>query len=498
MVWNELLIKGKLFLFSLILVLSSLSALSQKVLTLEDAMNIALKNSPDIIRSELNMTISQENLKAWEASTKSRFALEVTPFNYNQSRMYDDFNAVWNTSETKSSSGDFIISQPIVRTDGTLSLHNVFGYQDKFTEYNNKNTKDYYNNFYVGLSQPIFTYNRQKMQRDRLKLALEDATLSYSVQRLALEKQVTQYFYMVYQTKMSLQIAEDEYKNQKSSYEIIKSKVEGGLSANAELVQAELNYSNSESAFKNKQVELANAKDDFKAYIGLPLTEEFEIQANMDFSVVEIDLGKAVSNGLATRMELRKQEISLQNSQFDLTVAQANNEFKGVVDLSIGLTGESPELANVYDTPTRTPQAGIKFSIPIWDWGESKARVKMSEATIKIEEINIESQKTMIELSIMKSFRSLQNLAMQIDIAKQSEKNAQLTYDINLERYKNGDLTSMDLGRYQNQLSTAKMNLANSLISYKLELLNMKIQSLWDFENNINFVPKTLQENLKK
>jgi outer membrane protein TolC len=85
---------------------------------------------------------------------------------------------------------------------------------------------------------------------------------------------------------------------------------------------------------------------------------------------------------------------------------------------------------------------------------------------------------------------------MQIEIARQNEKNAQLTYEINQERYKNGDLTGMDLNLFQNQLSEKKMNLANSLISYKLELLNMKIQSLWDFENNTSFVPKELQENL--
>ena len=117
---------------------------------------------------------------------------------------------------------------------------------------------------------------------------------------------------------------------------------------------------------------------------------------------------------------------------------------------------------------------------------------------IEIQEIDLENEKKTVEIAIRKSYRSLQNLALQVEIARQNEKNAQLTYEINLEKYRNGDLTSMDLGRYQNQLSTAKMNMANALISYKMELLNMKIQSLWDFENNINFVPEGLQDNIKK
>jgi len=69
--------------------------------------------------------------------------------------------------------------------------------------------------------------------------------------------------------------------------------------------------------------------------------------------------------------------------------------------------------------------------------------------------------------------------------------NAQLTYDLNLEKYKNGDLTGMDLNIYQNQLSEKQLTFTNSLISYKIELLNLKIQTLYDFEKKIAVVPVT-------
>jgi hypothetical protein len=51
----------------------------------------------------------------------------------------------------------------------------------------------------------------------------------------------------------------------------------------------------------------------------------------------------------------------------------------------------------------------------------------------------------------------------------------------------------MDLSIYQNQLSQNKLNYTNSLISYKLELLNIKILTLYDFENKAPVVAvKTL------
>jgi outer membrane protein TolC len=478
------------------LILSPNCAFSQKVLKLEDAIAIAIKNSPDIIKSELNMTISEENLKAMEAATKSNFSFQLSPFGYSQTRSFNELTSSWFTSETKNAFGDFIVSQPIVKTDGRITLQNHLEYKDAYSGYNNQHSKGYNNNLYLTLSQPLFTYNRQKMQIEELKLSLENATLSYSIQRLNLEQYVTQQFYQLYKSVMSLNIAKEDFENQKASYEIIKTKVEGGLSPQAELYQAEVNLATSESNVQNLQLTLENSKDNFRQYIGMPINEDFAIEGDSGYVQVKVNLDQAVKNGLETRMELRQREISMINTKFSLIQAKSTNEFKANANLSLGLTGDNPEFQNIYEKPTRSPQVQLTFTIPIWDWGERKSRIKAAEASLQIEEINTQNQRNNIELAIRQSYRSLLNLQMQIDISRKSERNAKLTYEINLERYKNGDLTSKDLGQYQSQLSQAKINLANSLINYKLELLNMKIQSLWDFENDISFVPKNLQNNV--
>ena len=116
--------------------------------------------------------------------------------------------------------------------------------------------------------------------------------------------------------------------------------------------------------------------------------------------------------------------------------------------------------------------------------------MKAAEATINNQELSLEDDRNNIIIGIRQAYRELLNLENQIEIARQNVRNAQLTYDINLERYKNGDLTSMDLELFQNQLSEKRMGLVNALINYKIALLNMKIQSLWDFEKDISVVPE--------
>ncbi len=160
-----------------------------------------------------------------------------------------------------------------------------------------------------------------------------------------------------------------------------------------------------------------------------------------------------------------------------------------ILAFQFGLFGDNENFGNVYENPTDNESVSLSLTIPLWDWGERKSRIKATEANIESANISFEEEQNNIILGVRKVYRNLLNLQNQIDIAQQNVANAQLTYDLNLEKYKNGDLTGMDLNIYQNQLSEKQLSYTNSLISYKLELLNLKIQTLYDFEKNIPVTP---------
>ena len=286
----------------------------------------------------------------------------------------------------------------------------------------------------------------------------------------------------MFQRQNSLEISYDEYENQKISYEITRNKVDADLLAQEELYQAELNLATSKSTLENNQVLLDNAADDFKLLLGIDLTEEIAVEVDINFITREVDLNKAIVFGLENRMELRQRAIDIERSQFELIRTKALNEFKGAVSLSLGVFGDNERAPDIYAVPAVNPRIAISLSIPIFDWGENRARMDAANASLEINKVDLEVEKNEIMINIRKAYRSLQNLENQILIAEQNVKNAELTYDINLERYKNGDLTSIDLNRFQSQLSEKKSTLGAALINYKVELLNLKILSLYDFE----------------
>lgn len=475
------------YLITLLLLVAPCMSNGQIVMTIDKALEIAEKNSPQLNRSKMNLERSEENLFAKKASLKSKVSLDLNPLDYNNTRKFDNFNSEWYTNETIKSAGTLRIDQPILFTDGTLSLVNSLGWQDNQSR-NNDNTV-FSNNLYLELSQPIFTYNRTKMELEEIQYDYENAYIEHALQRLNTEMQITNQFYSVFMAQNNLIISKEELTNSQTQFNIIENKVEADLSARDELFQAELNLATAQSLVDNRQVTLDNLKDKFKQLLGIDIYKDITTHAQTHITPVHVDMTQAIDHGLSSRLELRQREIELANLDFAMTRAKASDEFKGDIALSLGIMGENPDFHDIYQDPTRNPRISIRFSVPIFDWGERKARIRAQEIAKRIGILNYEDEKIEITLEIRKVCRNLANLYAQIQIADKNVSNAQLMYDLNMVRYSNGDLTGMEINQFQTQLSNKKVNFSQSQIDYKIELLNLKILSLYDFENNTSIVP---------
>ncbi|MGL5681839.1 MAG: TolC family protein [Marinifilaceae bacterium] len=473
----------------LLLGYTQFTCVAEEILTLEKALEIAYKQSPSLIQTKMALEQQQLNLKAQKASLKSQFSLNVNPFNYTRNNIYDSYNSKWYANESKSASGSLSISQPIKLTDGTISLVNDVSWQDASNKTSGGTNTSYNHNISLRLEQPLFTYNRLKMQLRELELSLETAVLNYSIKQLNIEKNVTSEFYSLYQKQKDLMIAREEYNNQKQNYNIIVDKVNAGLIAREELYQAEVNLATSESSVYSQEISYENAKDNFKLLLGMALDTDLSVLPNTSITPIKVDAIAAVKHALDQRMELKQKEISLERDMFSLVRAKADNEFKGSISARIGLNALGDKHTNMYNNPTDNEQVGVSFQIPIIDWGAKKAKVKSTQIGIESNQIDFEEEKKSITLGVRQICRNLPTLISQIEIKKKSMENAERTYDINLEKYRNGSITGMELQQYQTQLTNAKQTYTNAIISYKLELLNLKIQTLWDFATNTSYLP---------
>ncbi|MDR2473015.1 MAG: TolC family protein [Tannerella sp.] len=462
-----------------------------KTLTIDDALDIAEENNPALKQTKLSLERTQQLLIASKAGLKSQFSLTVNPIDYSKNRMYDTRVGEWYTNESFNSGGSFQVQQPILLTDGVLSLTNNFSWRNSYSETaaGNNSSKRFVNDLNLRLSQPLFTYNTRKMRLKQLEFDNENAGIRYALQRLNLEQSITTQFYAVYSAQNELNTSQEALKNSEQNYAIVKDKVEADMFRKEELYQSELTLAKDRSAVESQMVELENAKDALKQTLGMPLDEDINVKADIQPSEVTIDLLHAVQNGLERRMELRQREIEEELGEMTMITVKDENKFKGTMALSVGITGDNEALGNIYDTPTQNPRVQISFSIPIFDWGERKARINAQKATQTITKLQHEDQKISIELEIRQTWRNIENLRNQIAIDLKNIDNAQLTYDLNLIRYREGELTGLQISQYQTQLYNAKSSYTSTLIRYKQQVLRLKILALYDYEKDIPVVP---------
>ena len=495
--------KTTIYTITLGLLLLAKPAFSQMVLTIDKAIELAMQQSPDMKQVQLSLKRSQENLNAQRAALKSNFSLTLDPIEYRKENTLDARVSKWYYNERLSSSGNLNVVQPILPTDGILTLNNNAGYTMSSSEEETalgveiRESKRFTNNLSLGIDQPIFTYNRLKVTLLELELDVENSYLNYGLQKLNVEQNVSSQFYQVYQNQQALEISKEELKNTQESFDIIKSKVDGGLQALEELYQAELNLASSQSTVRNTEVTLQNSIDNLCVALDLPFDTDIIIMASIEAKSADISLKKATDLALTNRAELRQREIDLQLSKNGMLSTKAENEFSGSISAGYGIEYGQDLDTKVSNTKT-TPYIGIQLDIPLYDWGEQKAKIKAQQASIDMSQLSMQNEKRSIILSVRSTVRSLDNLLTQIDIQKKTLKNAELTYDINLERYKNGDLTGMDLSLFQNQLSNAKISLTNAIIDYKLGLLDLKVQTLYDFTKQESIVPEEFKMTMIK
>ena len=475
-------------------------ASAQIIMTMEQALEYSAEHNPDLINTRLSMEQYEQNLIAQKASLKSRFSLNLQPLSYSQSRQFDSRFSDWYTNRSLSSSGTFSISQPIIWTDATLSLNNSLSWQNNESSIGGttNSNRAFSNSLYLSLNQPLFTYNRTKMNLRTIEMNYENARIRYALQLLNMERNITSQFYSLFMAQQNLEISEKELENAEKNFNIIKDKVEADLVTKDEYYQAQVNLAQSRSSLENQRVSLENSKDNFKQALGIPLDEDIIVVCDVEAEPVYVDFDKALESATTTRLELRQRQISREQQEMSMIQVKDNDSFSGNLSLSLGVMGDDPEFPHIYDNPTNNPRVAISFSVPIFDWGARKARIKAQEIGRKMFELDAEEELKSIEINVRSTCRSLDNLLGQISIAEQSEQNAQLTYDLNEERYRNGELTGRQMNQFQTQLSNSKMSHMQAIINYKVQLLNIKILTLYDFEKDEPVVPITYEKDDNK
>jgi outer membrane protein len=477
-------------------------AYAQKVLTLQDAINIALEKSYSMKQLRLQLLQAEQNLISARNSFRTNVRMAVdSPIWSEQVSAVQVANQlpVYNSTGSLQYHGGLTVRQPLP-TDGTVTFTSNLTHSNVSTYLTTSQTTlkraDFISSLRLQLNQPLFTLNRIQLNLKNAQLNYESTFRQRTRQQLDVVYNVTSSFYDFYRNIRTVEIARETFDQQQKAYETSKQKFQAGLIPEVEALQMEVDLAEANDALISNQASLDRQIESFKQLIGIDSNEDITVKADFTINHFDIDLIKAVAEGLKNRSEVREGEISIEQGKMNIKDIASNNQINGVVSAFYDFSGVSdsglPFTTSPYDLfnsswddlQRRPRNKGVTFTlnIPIWDWGVNAARVQSAQAQLKNTELRLDDTKKSIERGIKDSVSRVRDSESRIQILQRRQEIAQKSYDISLERFNIGEIKADDLAQDRNRLNSAKMAYLGAYISYQLAVADLKRNTLFDFE----------------
>ena len=124
----------------------------------------------------------------------------------------------------------------------------------------------------------------------------------------------------------------------------------------------------------------------------------------------------------------------------------------------------------------------VGFSIPILDWGKRKGQRKMAESNREIVQGQLRQQAQEFRQDIFILTEQFNNQAEQLRIACEADTIAQKRYNTNIETFKIGSISMLDISDATKAKDEARQNRIAQLHYYWYYYYQLRSITLWDFE----------------
>lgn len=469
------------------------------ILTLEDAIEIALQKSYNMKTLQLQVIKAREDLVAAKGRFRTRAMMDFELPSYAErlSSVQQGYGfSVYNTRGTQRYQGNLNIIQPLP-TNGEFRLSSsAYHLSESYLTFTGADTvaKRFASSLSLYFNQPLFTVNSLQYGLKRAKLNYERTNKFYTRIELDIIYRVTSQFYGLYQTTRQQEIAAAQSQQQDAAYELATRKYEAGLIPEVDVLQMEVDLADSRNKLLSAQGAQKQQSEYFKQLIGLNLDDNIAVRTDFQYETITIDSSKAVAEGLKHRSEVRENEIDLELARMSVKEVDSRWEIRGDISAFYDLSGISADNladngwrslynSSISDLKDRPRNKGITFrlTVPLWDWGVNKAEVAAAKVRVQTTEYELKELRKTIVREIRTVIDQVKEAERRLDVLKKSEELAEKSYQINTRRFENGDITSQDLVLDQQRLTSARQAYLDAFISYKLAVADLTRKTMYDF-----------------
>ena len=453
-----------------------------RMLSLEEAIEIAKRNSYTAQLARYSFMRQYWNYRSYRAELLPALNLTGNLMNFDRSivEVRDADSGRVNYVDNNSLANDLTLSidQNIPLLGGTLSLQSSLSRLDQFsydeTTYNSVP-------LILNYTQPIRAYNYLKWRKKTAPLEYEQAKRSYLEELENITISVTNLFFNVLSAQEDYRRSRAEYEDRRRLMAIAERRLELGTTTKSEVLQLELSMLNAKMNVNSTGLTLRTRMFELFFYLRITDYDDIELMLPHDVPDVELMVEDVLEKAYDNSTHPLTQQLSLLESQRALAETKASRglqvEFRG----RLGLTQTGHNLTAAYRRLKDYENVGLTMTIPLYDWGMGKGKVRMAKMDLEITRTQVEQANIEFAHDLRTKVMQFNNQAEQCRTSMRAQDIAEERYGIMKRRFENGAVTVTDLNTAQQEFESARHQYISQLQQCWADYYEIQRLTLHDF-----------------
>ena len=342
----------------------------------------------------------------------------------------------------------------------------------------------------ITLQQPLFSVNHLKWNRRIEPLRYREAQARFLTETEQVAMQAINLYFGLLLAGEQVNIARQNLQTAEKLYEVAQAKRRMGTISENDVLQLRLDVLTARSALTNSESNRQARQFALRSFLDVeadiePVVPEDVPQVRLDYDNV---LNHALqNNALATTMRRRQME-----ADYAVASARANRQSVNLY-AQLGYTGTGDNMNSAYRNLLSNEVVSVGITVPLLDWGKRKGQRRLAESNRDIIQGQLRQQSQDFRQDIFILTEQFNNQAEQLRIACEADTIARRRYHTNVETFKIGSISTLELSSAQTAKDQARQNRIQQLFNYWYYYYQLRSIALWDFERSCE-----LSEDIEK
>jgi len=305
-------------------------------------------------------------------------------------------------------------------------------------------------------------------QQYRLGLDVKQAKLAQDTERerLRLVKQSTidsvkQAYYGILQTQSALESIQEAITSYHELDRVTINQVTQQVSLKNASLEVKTRLAKAEYEAINLSNDLATKKEQLNDLLGRDVRTDFRLTPIRGVSGFPADLEGARNRALEQRPEIREARLKIKQAEVDRRIKKSEY----IPDVSAGFIYVG--FRNFDDIiPKNFANAGVAIKWEVFDWGRKRDELAEKDKTIRQAQERLREAEDRVLIDVGDKFRKLQQTRQALVVAQLAEETARETLRINTSQYKLTAALLSDVLQSQSTLAEANHQFQQALLGY--------------------------------